>query len=167
MNKLNLGCGKDIKKNWVNADKFKTSKEVIKIEMEKKLPFKNNYFNEIYARHSIEPSRDVVFTLREIHRICKPNAKVTIIVPHCSLIGAMADLNHFQAFNCYTLDKIEAKNKREYLYDFNFQIKKKKLTKTVYPLTKSFFNAYSHLCKKIFSSIFPIKEITYTSVIKK
>jgi ubiquinone/menaquinone biosynthesis C-methylase UbiE len=161
MEKLNLGCGIDIKKNWTNADKVKTAKNVVKLEMEKKFPFKNNYFDEVYARHSIEHSKDVIFTFKEIHRICKQGAKVTIIVPHCSLVGAMADLNHFQEFNFYTLDKFEPKNKREYLYDFNFKIIKKEFSKTVFPFTKWFFNSHPHFSEKFLSSIFPIEEITY------
>ena len=45
MKKLNIGCRFDLKpaeEGWINADILPLSKGVIKVDLEKKLPFKNN-----------------------------------------------------------------------------------------------------------------------------
>src|SRR5215470_4387638 len=47
-------------------------------------PFDRDTFDEIYATHIIEHLDSITRTMEELHRIAKPNAKVTIITPHYS-----------------------------------------------------------------------------------
>lgn len=165
--KLNLGCGTDIKEGWVNADKYPISKKVVKCNLEKKFPWRNNAFDEVYIRHALEHSKDSEFSLEEIHRVCKNNAKVTIIVPHCSLPGAMADLNHFQAFNYYTLNKLAENSHRQYQYNFHYKIEDIKFSKMVFRFMKNFFNKHPHFTEKYLANWFPIEEITYIIRVQK
>ena len=73
--KLNLGSGEDIRKGWVNADQFHSQADV-KMDFNKKFPFKDNTFDEVLMIHALEHSKDVTFTVQEIIRVCKPNAKM-------------------------------------------------------------------------------------------
>jgi len=57
--KLNVGCGNDIKKGWINLDYHKKNcADVVfnlnEIYSGKKLPFKDNFFDYIYCSHVLE-----------------------------------------------------------------------------------------------------------------
>ena len=176
MNKLNLGCGLDYKKGFINADLF--SNADIKMDFNEKFPFKNNYFNEIYMRHALEHAKDRNFTLKEIYRVSKDNALMTIIVPHSSNPDAMTDLGHYSAFNYSTFSKTERTHKRKYQYDFHFKNITFKYTKVRLPLhlnKYNFLNNFSVKCANKLSglwefhisSVLPIMEIEYKMHIDK
>ena len=84
MKKLNLGCGRDIKKSnkeeiWINLDQFKLKGVDVAHNLDKTpWPFKSNYFDEIYARDVIEHLKDLFKTMKEIHRISKKNGRFYI-----------------------------------------------------------------------------------------
>ncbi|MDD5032172.1 MAG: methyltransferase domain-containing protein [Patescibacteria group bacterium] len=53
--KLNLGCGRNVKKGWVNVDKEEREKKLDLIcDLAKKFPFKDNSCGYIYCEHFIE-----------------------------------------------------------------------------------------------------------------
>src|SRR3989338_1347229 len=98
--KLNFGCGDDIKKGYVNLDKSGLIKGVDVVHDLDKYPwpFPDNYFDEVYGRDALEHLRDLVKAMKEIHRICKPNAKVRLIVPYWHSSEAFYP-NHYYFFN--------------------------------------------------------------------
>jgi predicted SAM-dependent methyltransferase len=53
MNKLNLGCGKDIKDGYVNLDIVDYGGNKIH-DINSFLILRDNYFDEIYASHVLE-----------------------------------------------------------------------------------------------------------------
>ena len=55
LNKLNLGCGGDYKKGWVNLDYRSNIKTDVKWNLEKfPYPFKPNTFDEILLKSVLE-----------------------------------------------------------------------------------------------------------------
>ena len=84
--KLNLGCGPDIRKGWINTDQFKRKGVDAIFDLNKTpYPFKDNSIDEIYASHILEHLDIPVHKfMKEIHRILKPAGKITIKVPHFS-----------------------------------------------------------------------------------
>ena len=50
--KLNLGCGSNIKKGWLNIDMFPPAELVL--DLREKLPFANNSCRMIYSEHFLE-----------------------------------------------------------------------------------------------------------------
>lgn len=95
MNKLHLGCGKDILKDYINVDIAKLPGVDIVHDLDKTpYPFKKNQFDEIFCRHFIEHVTDVFEVLEEISRIMKPRAKLKIIGPYFSGQGAFNDPQH-------------------------------------------------------------------------
>ena len=83
LRKLNLGCGRDIKKGYINIDKAKIPGVDVVHNLNKyPWPFKDNYFDEIYARDFIEHTENLVKTMKEISRVSKNNAKLRLIVPY-------------------------------------------------------------------------------------
>ncbi len=90
MKKLNLGCGSDIKKGFVNIDLYSDEAD-IKWDLDKyPYPFKDNTFDFIFASHIIEHLDDPTRCLQELRRILKVNGDLRMIIPYSA---------HASAFN--------------------------------------------------------------------
>ena len=67
LKKLNLGCGKDIKKGYINIDQSKLDGVDVVHDLNKyPWPFPKNYFDEVYARDAIEHLKDIFKVMNEI-----------------------------------------------------------------------------------------------------
>ena len=74
-NKLNLGCGTKILKDYINLDYYKFKGVDVVWDVNKlPLPFKSNSFQEIIADHIIEHVDDVVKTMEELWQSLKMGA---------------------------------------------------------------------------------------------
>lgn len=101
--KLNLGCGKDIKKGYVNLDKSKLKGVDVAHDIDKyPWPFPSNYFDEVYGQDVIEHVSDLFKAMKEIHRISKNNAVVRLIVPYWHSSSAFYPGHHYY-FNTDTM----------------------------------------------------------------
>ncbi|PIN90895.1 hypothetical protein COU60_00945 [Candidatus Pacearchaeota archaeon CG10_big_fil_rev_8_21_14_0_10_34_76] len=101
--KLNLGCGEDVKKGYLNIDfeKFKGVDKLINLN-NLPYPFKDNSFDEILMYNILEHLNDPYQIMKEIHRISKPEAIIKIRTPHFSSNNAWGDLQHKRGFNSET-----------------------------------------------------------------
>jgi SAM-dependent methyltransferase len=81
---LNLGCGRDdFGTHFV--DLYSSRPEVIQLKIdEQKLPFPDNYFDEVYSRNVLEHVKNVGFVLSEIKRVLKPKGKLVLITDNAS-----------------------------------------------------------------------------------
>ena len=100
MKKLNLGCGNDIKKDYINLDKFKVGGADIVHDIEKfPWPFKDNEFDEILCKNVLEHVNDPITVMEEIWRISKSNSIVKVQVPYWASKGAVSHLEHKHYFD--------------------------------------------------------------------
>lgn len=105
MKKLNLGCGQDIKKGYVNMDYVKQPGVDIAHDLEKfPWPIKPNTFDEVYCSHVLEHFSDLQRALKEIERILKPKGRIIIRVPHFSCGVSYRDPTHKKLFSYFTFD---------------------------------------------------------------
>lgn len=104
MKKLNLGCGTDYKKAWVNLDFNKEVRADIYCDINKKLPFKDNEFDYILIDNVLEHISNFFLIVDELWRISKPNAIIDIFVPHFSGIYASKHPAHYHQFGIGTFD---------------------------------------------------------------
>ena len=107
MKKLNLGCGLDYRKGWVNLDFNKKVKADVYANFEKKLPFEDDTFDYIYTHYVLEHVKDFFSVVDELYRISKPNAIIEIYVPHYTSIYNLKYPFHYQSFGigsfiCFT-----------------------------------------------------------------
>lgn len=82
MKKLNLACGRDIQKGYINSDLYDFDGVDIKFDFNKfPYPFKDNELDEIRAMRILEYSNSINEVMEEFYRICKNGAKIIINVP--------------------------------------------------------------------------------------
>lgn len=106
MIKLNLGCGNDYRKGWINVDFNKEVKADVYADFAKKLPFKDNYADVVLLDNVLEhimPERYFAF-LEELYRICKHGAIVHIYTPHYSGMYAFGHPAHYKYFGIGSFD---------------------------------------------------------------
>jgi|TARA_Y100000310_G_C20660996_1_gene804779 SAM-dependent methyltransferase len=105
MKKLNLGCGLDIKRDYINLDFLDVEGIDIKHDLNKfPYPFKKNTFDEIYTSHVLEHLENLEKVMAELKRISKPGAKIYIRVPHFSCGVSYRDPTHKRLFSYFTFE---------------------------------------------------------------
>ena len=106
MIKINLGCGKDYKKGWINVDFNKEIKADKYVDLSKKLPFKNNFADLILLDNVLEhiPKEKNIQFLENLHQICKKEGIINILVPHYSGMYAFKHPTHFNYFGIASFD---------------------------------------------------------------
>lgn len=105
MKKLNIGCGTEIKKDFVNLDSLKLKGVDVVHDLNKfPWPFKKNTFDIVYASHILEHVDDLEMVMKEIKRICNNKARIAIRVPHFSCGVSYRDPTHKRLFSYFTYD---------------------------------------------------------------
>jgi len=82
---LNLGCG-DMEYGTVRVDMQKTKTTTHVFNLEKGLPFSDNYFNEVFERNLFEHLRNPGFHLDEVYRVLKPGGKLILITDYAGCL---------------------------------------------------------------------------------
>ena len=135
MIKLNLGCGTDLKKGYINIDKVKYN-GIKNMDLDKfPYPFGDESVNEIIVYNILEHLKDWQRSFREMKRILKLNGIIKIIVPHFSSPQANSEL-HKTRFWWYSFTDKNMQNRITKIGNYNLQgidlysglgLKKKKL----------------------------------------
>ena len=99
-NKLNLGAGKDILSGYLNHD-IADLPGINSIHDLNKYPWpwEENSFDEILAMDILEHLDNFMKAMEELHRILKPDGKVTIRVPYWNHSCAYIDPTHKRGFH--------------------------------------------------------------------
>lgn len=85
--KLQLGSGDNILKGWLNTD-INPKKNIIFVNVKRKLPFKTNGFDYIFCEHLIEhlDYQQGKNLLHECFRSLKPSGKIRIATPDLNFL---------------------------------------------------------------------------------
>lgn len=82
----NVGCGEDkYGTHRIDIKETKATTEVYDIELG--LPYKNNFFDEIYAKCVFEHMKNPHNLLLEMKRVCKAEGKIIIITDNAGFVG--------------------------------------------------------------------------------
>lgn len=122
--RLNVGCGTDIKKEWVNLDSAAISGVDVVHDIEAlPLPFPDEHFNEILCQDVLEHT-DYPHIVKDLHRILKTGGVLHIRVPHFTSKNNFVDPTHRKLFSVSSFDffihGVKLKEKRAYYFDFAF-----------------------------------------------
>ena len=83
--KIDFGCGITKPEGYIGIDINPDSAADILHNLEEvPYPFEDNSAIAVRSDHNIEHLEDLDTFLKELHRICKPGAEVTLIFPHYS-----------------------------------------------------------------------------------
>jgi len=83
MRKLNVACGFEHLKDYINIDNDRRVFPDILRDLEQGLPFDDNSVDEVFSKHTLEHiSPDKIhWVIAEIYRVLKPNGRFKVIVP--------------------------------------------------------------------------------------
>ena len=161
INKLNIGCGKDIKIDYINLDSANLPGVNIVHNLNNyPYPFKDNVFTEVNASMIIEHLTDWNKAMEEIWRICSNGAKIYIRVPFFPSYYAVTDPTHKAVFTYYTFDYYEPGHPLgEYYFKAKFKVIKKyiRYSETTFLnfLPALIFNAIPRIYSRYLCFIFP------------
>jgi len=121
--RLNLGCGTDVRSGWVNLDVASLpGVDVVHDLDQMPLPLEDDRFDEILAKDVLE-HLDYVPVLRDLHRILAPGGRLHVVSPHFTSPAVWIDPTHRTAFSVDTLRffaRGERFGGRSYYFDFSF-----------------------------------------------
>ncbi|SRR5216683_1473524 len=148
--RLNLGCGLKHFPDAVNLDVTSdTQPDVVHDLNCHPWPFPDNRFKEILLYDVIEHLDDIVKTVEEIYRVCRPGGTAKITVPHFSCPNAFTDPTHRHYFGWYSFDYFTGEHDHNYYTRARFRTRTRKLffypslfNKIVWRLANRFPAAY-------------------------
>ena len=114
MRRINLGCGRDVRPGWVNADRVSLAGVDVVLDLESPLPFRDGAFTDIYSSLVLEHVDRFLPLMGELHRVCAPGGRLRLVVPHLSFFGSYTDPTHRRFFGYHSFDYLAADG------DFNF-----------------------------------------------
>src|ERR1041385_2408283 len=83
MRKLNFGCGHRFASGWTNIDFHSEHPEVRRVNLLRRWPFPDNYFDVVYSSHTLEhfspPMAERL--ILECQRVMKPGGILRTVVP--------------------------------------------------------------------------------------
>jgi SAM-dependent methyltransferase len=99
-NKLNIGCGSDIRAGYVNLDAASLpGVDIVHDLNEFPYPFEDNTFAEILAINVLEHLPDTVTVMEELYRIASNKCIIHIRVPYWNSYITYADPTHIKGFH--------------------------------------------------------------------
>ncbi len=104
-NILDVGCGLRKRPGAVGVDVNPRSQADVVHDLDRfPYPFPDNYFDEIICDNALEHLDDVLKVMEELHRIAKPSALLTIVVPYYPHQQAHTDPTHRHFFGVHSFD---------------------------------------------------------------
>lgn len=118
--KLNLGCGHDHKEGYVNVDVSDLGNPDMVVDLEvTPWPWEDGIVDEILIKHTLEhlgQTPEIFLNImRELWRVCRNDAPVTIIVPHHRHDHFINDPTHVRAITPAGLELFSQKRNREWI----------------------------------------------------
>lgn len=122
--RLNLGCGRDQRRSFVNLDQVPIPGVDVAASLgASPLPFRDASFGVVLCRDILEHV-EVVPAMQEVHRVVAPGGAVVVSTVHFTSRNLYVDPTHRRGFSVRTLDfftKDEGATwHRPYYFDFGF-----------------------------------------------
>lgn len=174
MKKLNLGCGTDIRKDYINIDFINgNGVDIVHNLNQTPYPFEDDYFDEIYASHVLEHlDGDWFKIIKELYRIMKRGGRLLIKVPHFTSATAFIE-NHRRFFRYRSFETFEDQKTLKALDQidyYKFKIVSRKIIFNKWPLFYNYpIELFSNINKTaaiiyentFLRSLFPAEELVF------
>lgn len=150
--KLNLGCGQDIKPDFVNLDVVNLKGVDVVHNLDKlPYPFKDNSFKIVYCDNVLEHLFSKVLVLEELWRITKDGGRIIIKVPIYPSHLAFTDPTHKQFFTYETFDYFKPEHSFHYYSKAKFIILRKRLIFWRWKKWMGYLLNWSEMLKKFYT----------------
>ncbi|QEL54333.1 class I SAM-dependent methyltransferase [Chromobacterium paludis] len=118
MFKLNLGCGHDKRPGFINVDSQAACQPDQVVDLEHfPWPWADNSVDEVVMSHVLEhlgASADIYLgIIQELYRVCAPDARVFITVPHPRSDNYLADPTHVRPITAMGLQMFNQELNRQ------------------------------------------------------
>jgi SAM-dependent methyltransferase len=112
---LELGPGQSPRPGFYHLDIVPGEDIDIVGDLNEGLPtLPDNCVSELYTSHTLEHVSNLLPLLGDVYRICRPDAKITVIVPHFAHPHTWSDPTHLRFFGLYTLSYFVSREKQIY-----------------------------------------------------
>jgi len=171
--KVNLGCGHDYRKSFMNIDISKECKADVYYNVEDGLSLKDNSVSYIYSRHVLEHiHKDKFnFVLSEIIRVCKNNAVVELYLPHfsCGITYRTIDHHTFISYFTFNHKNLQILNRKFYYLRTSFKYNNNNYNffKIFNPILSFLPNVCPLVYERLFCWIYPVEEVYFKIKIVK
>ncbi|NHQ81315.1 methyltransferase domain-containing protein [Chromobacterium vaccinii] len=118
MLKLNLGCGHDKRTGFINVDSQAACQPDQVVDLERfPWPWADGSVDEIVMSHVLEhlgaDTDTYLAIIKELYRVCAPDARVTITVPHPRSDNYLADPTHVRPITAMGLQMFNQELNRQ------------------------------------------------------
>jgi SAM-dependent methyltransferase len=125
---LNIGSGHRQRAGAVNLDINRdTHPDVVHDLNHRPWPFPDAAFSEVHAYDVLEHLDDVMGTMEEIHRICRPGAMVYLTMPHFTSSNAFTDITHRHQFGWFSFHYFTGEHEFSYYTRVRFKRRRTEL----------------------------------------
>jgi predicted SAM-dependent methyltransferase len=161
--KINFGCGKDIRKDYINVDMVKFPKVDKIVDLNKRpYPFKTNSSDEIFCSSVLQYVDNPEAVISEFYRILKKGGKLHFDVPHLDTKNVWKDVNSKRGYAYTSFDRFV--NNRLYFpgVKVEFRRMKKRLifgkkyaiwNYLIEPIANKFHNLYEDTPLRVFPAM--------------
>ena len=111
--KINLGCGDKRVAGFLGVDRYRSAAAELLCDIERALPFRESSIDELHLDNLIEHVLDVAALVRELVRVARDGARITIVTPHFSSLASWMDPTHLHHLSYDSMRHFET----EYLRD--------------------------------------------------
>ena len=166
--KLNLGCGDDIRKGFINIDINKKKGVDLVLDLNNPLPFKENSIDYALCNHIIEHLENPINFILDLYWVCENGAIIEIVSPHFSSFTTHADLTHKRGLSYFSFGEKQINKEIYQKFDVN---KKFNFLNLKYKWLNFLFNPIINLSptlyERLFCYILPCSEIHFQLKVKK
>ena len=167
---LDLGCGKKKRPGAIGVDySDQHNADIVHNLNVFPYPLQDGEFDEIYLDNVLEHLDDPMRVMEEVHRVCKPEGQVKVIVPYFRSVWAFIDPTHQHFFTvesfayydpehiiCQRYDYVKTRFKVERVV-FNETLPNRWFKKLIVKLANRWPLRYEYYL----SHLIPLDDITY------
>ncbi len=106
--RLNIGCGDKVEEGFLGVDRFPCAAAQVLCDVDCGLPFRPDSVDAVHLDNALEHIADMVGFMKEISRVCRNGAAVTIVTPHFTSWDSWRDPTHRHHFSYFSMDHFAA-----------------------------------------------------------
>lgn len=127
---IDIGCGRRRREGVIGIDRVALPTVDIVADLERGLPFlATDSVDVIHADSFLEHVEHFETLMRDIHRVCRPDGRIHVKVPHFSNPYYYSDYTHRRFFGLYTFDYMVERDRQrmkrivpDHYCDFRFEV---------------------------------------------